>query len=214
MKVISLCAAVLFLLCACGGQYNELYGKRRVITPKNYEQVYDQWTRDADDFSYQALQDVLHVTATFQTIEFRRAYIVRYAHDHQLTTEQREEMLTLARSDTRHFHRFFVTMSGRRYRESDLTHERSAWRVLLLTDQGIQAEPVEVERLHRPGSNVQVYYPSISPFRHAFKIAFPGTNTDGDPVLSSKNAYVILRFAGALGKVDLKWDFEGPNGGG
>ncbi|MEM6961278.1 MAG: hypothetical protein AAF550_05980, partial [Myxococcota bacterium] len=59
----------------------------RSFTPRDYARVYDTWTRDADDFSFSLMSTVLHATATFESWEFRWAYVVRYASDHGVSTE-------------------------------------------------------------------------------------------------------------------------------
>jgi hypothetical protein len=182
----------------------------RSFTARDYEGVYDAWTRDADAFEFGRLSDILNVTATFQSWEFRWAYVVRYAEDHSMRTEERAEMLRASLADARERHRFFVTMSGQKWRESDLTADETVWRVMLVDEAGEQTVPVEIERVERPGSALQAYFPSVSPFRHAFRIVFPVRRADGSPTIRDDARLAILRFTGPLGTVDLTWEFEQP----
>ncbi|MCZ7686495.1 MAG: hypothetical protein M5U28_50170 [Sandaracinaceae bacterium] len=113
-------------------------------------------------------------------------------------------------TDAQERHRFFVTMLGNRYRESNLTDERSAWRVLLIDEHGRQTRPIEVERIRRPGAAERVYFPSVSTQRQTFRVAFPTQHRDGTPVIAPDARYLVLRFTGAEGTVDLRWDLD-PN---
>lgn len=178
----------------------------RAFTSRDYERVYDDWTREADDFAFGRLEDILNVTATFESWEFRWAYVVRYANDHGLDTDARDEMLRASLADAQENHRFFITLAGNDFRESDLTGDYSAWRVMLVDEQGKRTAPVEMEKLRRPTAADKTYFPSISSFRHAFRITFPTRRPDGSPTIPENARTIVLRFAGALGTVDLKWD--------
>lgn len=204
-------AGVSLLGTGCGGGSVSMRPQPRAFTASDYEQVYDDWTREADVFGFGDLTDVLNATATFQGWEFRWAYVVRYAADHGFRTEDRADMLRASLADAQQRHRFFVTLSGTRWRETDLANDNSAWRVLLIDEEDDQTVPLEVERLHRPGANIASYYPSVSTFRHAFRIVFPSHREDGTAVIPDNARFVILRFTGPLGTVDLKWEFAHSN---
>jgi hypothetical protein len=178
----------------------------RSFTWRDYDSVYRAWTREADEFQFGRLSDVLNATATFQSWEFRWAYVVRYSHDYSLSTEARTEMLRASLADAEQQHRFFVTLSGQYFRESDLTRPDTAWRVLLIDERGAQTVPVEVEKV-RPTAAERVYFPSISPFRHAFRIVFPAHRPDGSRTIPPDARFVVLRFTGPRGTVDLRWTF-------
>jgi hypothetical protein len=211
---VALRHVALILLCAlgtgCGAQAISLSPQARSFTSRDYEKVYDAWTRDADEFEFGRLSDVLNATATFQSWEFRWAYVVRYAHDYSLSTEARTEMLRASLADAEQHHRFFITMVGTDFRESDLSREESAWRVLLVDQRGAQTVPIEVDKVD-PTAAEKVYFPSISPFRHAYRIVFPAFRADGSPTIPPDADFVILRFTGARGAIDLRWSFvDGP----
>jgi hypothetical protein len=193
---------------SCGARPISLQESTRAFTASDYETVYRRWTRSADEFALGRLSEILHVTATFEGWEFRWAYVVRYAADHALTTEERTRLLAASLADARERHRFFVTLAGPGWRESDLTGPLSDWRVLLVDSTGRQTEPVEISRLARPSAEQRAYFPSISRQRHTFRIAFPTRLPDGTPTIAPDSEYVLLRFAGAAGTVDLKWELE------
>lgn len=192
----------------CGSRSLPLNPSTRSFTPDDYSQIYGDWTRESDEFAFDRLEDILHVTATFEAWEFRWAYVVRYASDYGLTTDERTRLLRSTLADAQERHRFFVTLGGLIYRESDLTDERSAWRVLLVDQRGLQSRPVEIARLRRPGAAERAYFPSVSRQRHTFRIAFPTQHRDGTPVVRSDDTDLVLRFTGAEGRVDLHWGLD------
>jgi hypothetical protein len=202
--------AFALLSCACASsQRVSMHSAPREFTANDYDDVYDAWTRSADGFDFGQFQDVLNVTSTFEAWEFRWAYVTRYANDFSLSQEARTEMLRATLLDAESHHRFFVTMAGRNFRESDLTREQSAWRVILLDELGRQEAPSEIDHVMRPGAREREYFPSITSFRQTFRITFPANHADGTPVIAPNASHVILRFTGPEGTVDLRWDFQG-----
>ncbi len=202
--------ALALALAGCGGRALPIRPSARSFTAGDYERIYADWTRASDEFAFGRLEDILHVTATFESWEFRWAYVVRYAADYSLRTEERTRLLRSTLADAQERHRFFVTMLGNRFRESNLTDDRSAWRVLLIDETGRQVRPIEVTRIRRPGAAERVYFPSISVQRQTFRIAFPTMHRDGTPVIAPDASFVVLRFTGAEGTVDLRWQLD-PN---
>jgi hypothetical protein len=200
--------ALTMLLAACAATPISLRQGPRAFTARAYEDVYDAWTRSEADFAWRELSDVLKVSATFESWEFRWAYVVRYAHDYSLDTEARDEMLRTTLEDARRHHRFFVTLIGERYREADLTSPNSAWRVLLLDEEGQQTPPQEIERVRRPSVAERVYFPSVSHHRQTFRIMFPAIRDDGLPSIPPDAERVVLLFTGARGRVELEWKLE------
>ncbi|NOY93566.1 MAG: hypothetical protein GXP55_20470 [Deltaproteobacteria bacterium] len=198
----------LVLVWGCATQSISLRPHPRAFTASDYERIYQAWTRTEDDFAWSRMHSVLHVTGTFESWEFRWAYVVRYARDYGLGPVEREAMLRASLADSRNRHRFFVTLAGERYRQSNLTGRQSAWRVLLVDERGRSMTPVGIERVRRPGAVESTYFPSVSVQRQAFRIVFPVSHADGTPTIPMDARYVILRFTGALGSVDLRWDFE------
>lgn len=200
-------AVVAVALCAsaCRAPQVSLASGARAFTSTDYEDVYRRWTRSEDDFAWSRMTDILHVTATFESWEFRWAYVVRYAHDYSIDTSAREEMLRATLADSQESHRFFVTLAGERIRETQLTGRRSAWRVILVDDDGHQTEPIGIEFVRRPTAVEEVYFPSVHPQRNTFRIVFPARRLDGTPSIPPDARTVRLRFTGARGRVDLVW---------
>jgi len=185
----------------------------RVFTPDSYDIVWSAWTREEEEFSWKDLAHELHVTATFESWEFRWAYVVRYAHDYSLLPTARDEMLQASLARSRQEHRFFVTLVGFDFRESNLVSKQSAWRVLLIDPEGRQTVPILLERVRRPSAVDRVYFPQVDPLRETFRVTFPAVDADGRPTIPDRAPFVVLRFTGARGRVDLRWELQPGRGG-
>lgn len=214
MKLLSTLNLLLafFLLSALGCKRENVVSidpNIGAITPDDYDWVYEKWTRHRDDFSFWRMQTVLHVSATFESWEFRRAYLVRYAEDYSLSTERREAMWQSTQDDARQYHRFFVTLAGQDYKESNLIREQSAWRVSFVDEEGVSEAPFEIEYIRKPRRVDALYFPTLSSYRQAFRISFP-VEKDGKPLIKPGASFFVLRFASPLGKVDLRWDLKRP----
>jgi hypothetical protein len=197
-------------LPACVPPVLSLEPGSRAFTADDYEDVYGRWTATDRPFDFGRLATVLNLTATFESREFRWAYVVRYGRDFGLTTEARNALLAESLADAGKHHRFFVTLGGGRWRDLNLTEASGAWRVLLIDDRGRQSQPIEIEHVRRPNPAERRYFPSISTQRQAFRLVFPVLHEDGYPTLPPEARFAILRFTGSQGQVDLKWEFAGP----
>lgn len=209
MVASCLCAGgVTLALVACVAPIVSLKPGARSYTAADYERVYERWTRDERSFDFGRLRSVLNVTATFESRDFRWAYVVRYGEDFGLPPDTRTSLLSATLADAEQRHRFFVTLGDGRPRDIDLTAESGAWRVILLDDRGRQSSPVEVRRLRKPTAAERIYFPTVSSWRQAFRLVFPVTHEDGNPTLPIESLFAVLRFTGPTGQVDLKWEFD------
>jgi hypothetical protein len=199
---------VLLIAAACVEPVVSLSPRTRAYTAGDYERVYERWTRSQRSFDFGRLKTVLNVTSTFESRDFRWAYVVRYGEDFGLPPDARTALLSASLADAEQRHRFFVTMGDGRPRDIDLTNERGGWRVLLLDDRGRASNPIEVERVRKPTVAERTYFPTISSYRQAFRLVFPVRHEDGHATLPYESLFAILRFTGPTGSVDLKWEFE------
>ena len=207
-----LLSASLVVAVGCKPQKITMEPGARTFTPESYPRVWDAWTREKESFAWKELAHEIFVSATFESWEFRWAYVVRYAHDYSLSPEARDEMLDASLASSRQEHRFFVTLSGLDFRESNLAHKASAWRVLLMDPQGNQTNPVLMERVRRPTAVDRVYFPQVNSFRQTFRLTFPAVEADGRQTIPDGAEFIVLRFTGARGRADLRWDLR-PSGG-
>ena len=193
---------------ACAEPKVSLSQGPREYVATDYQTVLKKWTREKQLILFSDLEDKLTVTATYESWDFRWAYVVRYAADYRLTVEQRRELLDRTLHETEDTHEFYVALYGTNWRWTDISRPTSAWIVRLIDDQGTETAPAKIEPIVKPGPIERVYFPYTNVWRHAFRIRFPRVSGDGRPTISPNARWFGLRFAGAEGNEELHWDIE------
>jgi hypothetical protein len=199
-------AAVLMLAVpACGSQkYVSLNEGPREYVKEDYDKILERWTRKDRLYTVQGVDDVLSVDATFESWDFRWAYVIRYAEDYRLTIDQRRDLLTQSLADARKTHQFYVALYGARFIEQDLTRPRPTWVARLLDDKGHITAPEEITPYRKPSALERTYFPYTTVWRSAFRLRFPAQTATG-PTLAPDAQAVTLRFSGPLGNLELTW---------
>jgi hypothetical protein len=196
------------LALACGSETVRLREGPREYVATDYETVLRHWTRTAQLTSLDATDNVLTVTATYESWDFRWAYAVRYSEDYRLTIDQRHTLLERSLAETRDRHQFYVALAAQRYKWNDLTAEQPAWIVRLVDDSGTETAPAEIQPIKRPGAIELTYFPYTSPWRSAFRISFPRVRADGRATIPNDAHWFGLRFAGPQGNEEVVWLIE------
>ena len=208
---LALAPLAALLLGGCGTQSVGMGEGAREYVASDYETVLKTWTRSEQLTTVDAMDNVLTVTATFESWDFRWAYTVRYAEDYRLTVDQRHSLLERSLAETRDAHEFYVALYAEKHKWNDLTAAEPAWIVRLLDDEGTETAPAEIQTIKKPGAIELTYFPYSSPWRSAFRISFPKVRADGTPTISPAARWFGLRFAGAQGNQQLIWEVEGSN---
>jgi hypothetical protein len=195
---------------ACADPKVSMSGGTREFVASDYPQILKRWTRSRSLITLSELDDLLTVTATFESWEFRWAYVIRYANDYRLTVEQRRVLLDKTLAQTQDRHNFYLALYGTNRRWTDLTRANSAWIVRLIDDQGNETAPSTMELIAKPGALERTYFPYTTVWRQAFRLQFPRATPDGRPTIAPDAKWFGLRFAGAEGNEELHWDIEAP----
>jgi len=207
-----LAAAAAAALClgtlACSPPAVSLQEGPRQYVATDYDSVLKHWTREESLIIVDELERALTVAATFETWDFRWAYVIRYANDYRLTIPQRQRLLGERLNETRQSHQFFIALYGANQKDNDLTKSDSPWIVRLIDATGNETAPLQIEAVKHPNALERRYYPYNTVWRKAFRIRFPTSGKDGRPTVSPNASWVGLRFAGAWGNTDLIWQIE------
>ncbi len=177
----------------------------REFVAADYEAILKRWTRSERLYTLQGVDDALASTSTFESWEFRWAYVVRYAEDYRLTIEQRRELLATALDDARQTHQFYVTLHGNRYQDADLLKANPAWVARLVDDKGHVTAPEKIIPIRKPGLLERTYFPYTNAWRQVFRLRFPAQGPTG-PNIAADASVVVLRFSGPLGNLELAWE--------
>jgi hypothetical protein len=206
---LALALAASLALAGCATQRVSLHEGPREYVAADYESVLRKWTRTEHLIALSELENFLTATATFESWDFRWAYVVRYVQDYRLTIDQRKKLLEKTLEETRQRHQFFVAIYGGERRYNDLTKPESAWIVRLIDDTGNETAPEEIIGIKRPNALERTYYPYNTVWRQGFRIRFPRVKPDGRPTISPSARWFGLRFAGAQGNTELIWHIDG-----
>jgi hypothetical protein len=181
----------------------------REYVPFDYEQILKRWTRTESLVALAELDDLLTVTSTFESWDFRWAYVVRYAEDYRLTVDQRQVLLEQTLEQARKEHQFYIALYGPNRRWNDISRKNSAWVVRLIDDKGNETSPVEITSIPKPTAIERTYFPYTSVWRQAFRVKFPVKHADGRTTIAPDARWFGLRFAGAQGHQDVLWQLDG-----
>jgi hypothetical protein len=180
-------------------------GPREYVST-DYENVLRLWTRSKQFTSLETTDNVLTVTATYESWDFRWAYAVRYSEDYRLTVDQRKALLERSLTETRETHEFYVALYAQKYKWNDLRADQPAWIVRLIDDEGTETAPSDIQAIKKPGAIEITYYPYTSPWRSAFRLTFPKVRADGTRTISPEARWFGLRFAGPQGNTEIVWE--------
>ena len=201
-------AAILCATLGCSQETVRLSEGTREYVATDYDGVLRQWTRSAQLTTLDAMDNVLTVTATYESWDFRWAYAIRYSEDYRLTVDQRHALLERSLAETHGKHEFYVALQAQKYKWSDLNAEQPAWIVRLIDDAGTETAPSEIQTIRKPGAIELTYFPYTSPWRSAFRISFPRVRADGRATIPSAARWFGLRFAGPQGNQEIVWLVE------
>lgn len=197
-----------FACTGCASEAVRLAEGPREYVATDYSSVLRYWTRSAQLSSLDTMDNVLTVTATYESWDFRWAYAVRYGEDYRLTVDQRHSLLERSLAETRSRHQFYVALYAEKHKWNDLTAEQPAWIVRLVDDDGTETAPIEISAIKKPSAIELTYFPYTSPWRSAFRITFPRVRADGRPTIPRAANWFGLRFAGPQGNREVVWQIE------
>jgi hypothetical protein len=180
----------------------------REYVAMDYDSVLRRWTRSTQLTSLNAMDNVLTVSATYESWDFRWAYAVRYAEDYRLTVDQRHALLERSLAETRDRHEFYLALYAQKHKWNDLTDEHPAWIVRLIDDAGTETAPLEIQAIKRPNAIELTYFPYTNPWRSAFRLTFPRVRGDGRATIPPDARWFGLRFAGPQGNQEVIWELE------
>jgi hypothetical protein len=205
LRVGSAGLLTLLLMLGCTEQKVSMSEGPREYVATDYDQVLRLWTRTEQLTNVNMMDNVLTATATYESWDFRWAYVVRYSEDYRLTVEQRRALLERSLTEFQDQHSFYLALYAQKYKWNDLAAKDPAWIVRLIDDEGNETAPTSIQTIKRPGAIELTYFPYTTPWRSAFRITFPRKQRDGRDTISTASRWFGLRFAGAQGNQQLVW---------
>jgi hypothetical protein len=186
----------------------------RKFQSKDYERFFESWTRHGEVYNLDTLENSLKVSATYLSWEMRQAYVARYVYDYGLDPKGRAAMLEEEREKFESANEFVVAATATKQKWAYFHRDTSPWRITLITSQGVEVFPDKLERIRKPPPMLRAYFPYVTIYREMYRFHFPVTEEgSGIKVIKPGLKSFSLVFAGALGRVELKWNVRSESGG-
>ena len=202
-------ATLVFALFGCRTQSAvNLAEGPRTYSPGDYDSVLKAWTRDTRLLSTDEMDNVLTVTATFESWDFRWAYAERYARDYRLGPTKKEQFRQRSLDEAQEYRQFYVALYAQHPKWGDLEVKEPAWVVHLVDSTGTETIPAKMDRIRKPGPREETYFPYTSSFRTVYRVSFPRALPSGKQSIAESAEWFALRFAGAQGTADVIWNVE------
>jgi hypothetical protein len=166
----------------------------------DYEDVTAAWTRT--EILRGEYQEMLNVSATFKSPQWRAAHAARAARHKGLDATATAALCTAEKTtyDAGHEIELIVTTWDRK--ENNLHRKQNAtWKVALINDAGQIVEPTKIERDRRAVHEIRSEFPEHDTFAEAYVAHFPR-----EPAVTGPSARAIkLRVYGSRGAIELVW---------
>jgi hypothetical protein len=192
---------LMFSLAACGASNKPV----RLTTDwpaqtRDYDDVTDEWTRSTSLRG--SFQEILELSATFKSPEWRAAYAARDADHRRLQGAPRDQRMAQARAEMEGPWEVELLVTSWDRRENVLDRgTRSVWHVALVDDGGNEILPLEIVKDKRPPLTLREDFPAFGDFATAYIARFPRTATVMGPGVKQ----LRLRMSSSRGGVELVW---------
>ncbi len=196
-------AVLLSIACSTDGAIVHLNSPARSYEPGDYKSVLRTWTRSRRLNTLEEMDNVLTVTSTYHSADFRSAYLAKYASDFHLEPTEVEAMRAEHMQLTEKVHEFYVALFAQTMKYARLDEEDGAFQVHLVDDRGTAIKPARIERIERPGVVEYTYFPYTNSYRSVYRIVFDQSRAHPSDFSGAK--WFGLRFSGPQGTTVLKW---------
>ena len=194
-------------LGAIPDRVEDVAGTEAAADQSDYNQALKAWTRSGS--IYRKFGTELLVTATYQSLPFREAYVSAYARAEQLSQEQKEALWQTQLAEARESHEFLVAAFVPESEATDLANPASGWRLYLETDRGDRVAPQDLRRIRKITPSITGFYPYVTPWAKVFKVRFPTRNPDsGQPFPAPGDQTLFLVMTSPFGMARLTWQPE------
>jgi hypothetical protein len=174
------------------------------VTASDYGKVLRRWRRHGH-----VLHDydtALEVSVVLLSAEYRAAFVTKMGDVRSLPPQARDELWARQRKAATEATDVVVLMQTSRWEWNDLSSSKSVWTITYADGTGREALATDRVPLDEKLDTLAALYPEVTPFTRAWLVRFPAAFSDGTPLLGPDTRAVSIRFAGPLGKTEMRWD--------
>jgi hypothetical protein len=168
---------------------------------EEYQAALTKWTRSR--IIYSQFETQAHISATFQSPEFSRAYLDEYSRIYHLREGEGKRQEEIRKEKVSDFVEFIFYAYIPEKVSNDFDKRGSIWTVFLVNEKGDRIDPMELRRIDPITPVIREFFPYIHPYYGiAYRLRFSSLN---QPVGDFRTMKLV--FASVIGEVELK--FEG-----
>jgi hypothetical protein len=176
--------------------------KNRAIS-QEYLHVLDSYTRTKT--LYSELETRLHVSATFKSREFQKAYLKEYSRLNELSDAELKAQIDNLEAAVSGYKEFFLYAYVPEKDANDFAEPNSLWRIFLINSSGDKIYPLEIRKVENINPLLEEFFPYIKKYYGScYLVKFPG---DGITPYSRGTFGQKVIVTGVLGKnIELEWN--------
>jgi hypothetical protein len=190
---ISTCC--LIVSAGCGHLDNYLEITREKGMSGEYLAVLNEWTRSK--VIYAEFETQAHISATYQSLEFNRAYFDEYSRIYQLDEKERKKKEDIQKGPNADLTEFIFYASIPEKTSNDFDRRGSIWTIFLVNGKGERIDPREVRRIDPVTPLITKFFPYVNPYHGmVYRLRFKSVG-------KSEADHMKLVFTSVLGKAEL-----------
>ena len=170
----------------------------------DYQVVHDAWTRHAK--LVQDVGTVMEIWATFKSVDFRQAYVAKYAKSYDLSDADREALAKSQQDAARGVYEIQLISQSTTDKWNDLDRRNSPWRITLLDGTGAELSPAPIKVEKFPEIYETEFFPNRTAFSRTFTLRFVRPDGGSDAFIGPDSGRLILRLDSPMGRVEAVWE--------
>ena len=178
----------------------------------DYPGAFEAWTRHGKLLQYDQydIGTAMEIWATFESWDFRQAYVAKYARVYDLADNEREQLAKSQQETARAVYEIHLVAQSTTDRWNDFDRRTSPWRITLLDGTGAELAPTSIKVEKLPEVYEYEFFPTRTLFSKTYTLRFVRPEGAGESFLGPQSGRMILRVASPIGKVEVAWEAKTP----
>ena len=191
-------------LLSCSQSPVRLHAAKHEYDPRDYQDIIERWTRRYE--VYEAFVGKAFFTATYRSLEMRRAGLAWYQNIYQLPPNEMEPRRVREENEDSQYYEFFVAVSTHQREWNNLAEAATPWRIAIINQRNEELVATAVTKEDQKSAELRSIYPYIDEYVLTYTIRFPkippGRTTE---FVTAEPGVMTLKFSGPAGIASLTW---------
>jgi hypothetical protein len=200
IKKACVVSVLILVLLSCSKKSDNLDFDPRIIPSENYDTSLNAWSHE--DRIYSGLSAVAFMNVTFQSIEFRKAYVKEIAQVKILSLAEQKELLDSEIADENTSITFMLRVYTSQKEWNDFHKAHSIWKITLKNERNEVISPHEIVLLDGRKPELAFLYPDINRWVNVYRVTF---KKDSYPSFLEETKSIELSIASFLARTSFSW---------